>query len=271
MSRKLKAMPGSQPGDIVLYTEVTTHCTNRCDFCPIDLVNRSGFIKEEVQMKVIDLISSFPHRKFVVYPHLVGEPLMYQGLENYIQSLASLPNVELWLCTNGVLLDNFRIRSLYDSGLRNIWYSLFYSTGSYYQRHTHSDNFDRAMKNLYLLLSQNQLFEKIHIVLFSEDNREIEHAIRHKENVTIEVHRKAHPWRTEGRYFKEKLFHLIFSKIGKFRTKYICVSIDGAVCFDWRNYNFYSALGNISNLEATLIMKQIETGHIDKAKRIFWR
>ena len=43
------------------------------------------------------------------------------------------------------------------------------------------------------------------------------------------------------------------------------------MCFDWRNYNFYNALGNISNLEAALIMKQIETGHIDKAKRIFWR
>ena len=33
-------------------------------------------------MKVIDLISSFPYQKFVVYPHLVGEPLMYQGLKN---------------------------------------------------------------------------------------------------------------------------------------------------------------------------------------------
>jgi len=188
-----------------------------------------------------------------------------------VQSLASLTNVELWLCTNGVLLDNPRIRSLSDSGLRNIWYSLFYCAGSHYQRHTHSDNFDRAMNNLYLLSSQNQLFEKIHIVLFSEDNREIEHAIRHKENVTIEVHRKAHPWRSEGRYLKEKLFHLIFSKIAKFRTKYICVSIDWAVCFDWRNYNFYNALGNIMNLEAAFIMKQIETEHIDKAKRIFWR
>jgi hypothetical protein len=270
MAKNLEAMPGSKPGEIVLYTEVTTFCSNRCGFCPIDLVQRHGFIREEVKGGILDFISSFPDKKFIVYPHLVGEPLYYPGLEGYIQTLSSLPNVELWLCTNGVILDEPRIQSLHDSGLRNIWYSLFYSTDADYRRHTRSENFSRAYKNLRDLLSRSLLFERIHIVLFGGGSAEMDGEISGKKNVTIEIHRKIHPWRIEGRYFQQRFFSFLFSAIGKFRTKYICISIDGKVCFDWRNYNFERALGNICHLDQAAIIKKTDSGFIDRLKNILW-
>jgi hypothetical protein len=270
MAESLEAMPGSKPGEIVLYTEVTTLCSNRCGFCPIDLVQRRGFIKEEVKGRILAFLSSFPDKKFTVYPHLVGEPLYYPGLEDYIRDLSSLSNVELWLCTNGVLLDAARIQSLHDSGLRNIWYSLFYCTDAEYRKHTRSGNFSTAYENLRSLLSRSSLFKRIHIVLFGEGSAKLDAEIQGKKNVTVQLHRKIHPWRSEGRYFQEKFFFFLFSKIGKFRAKYICISIDGEVCFDWRNYNFQRPFGNICHLDRRVLMKETDSGLIDRLKYILW-
>jgi MoaA/NifB/PqqE/SkfB family radical SAM enzyme len=175
-------MPGSKPGEIVLYTEVTTSCSHRRDFCPIDLVERRGAIHPDVQRGVLNLIASSPSRKFVVYPHLIGEPLLFPGLMEYLRALTSLPNVELWLCTNGVFLDGFRLHELEESGLRNIWFSMFYATPADYRKHTRSDHFEAARANLDLLLARSSTFDKIHIILFVFKSRI--HDLRHRLGAT---------------------------------------------------------------------------------------
>jgi wyosine [tRNA(Phe)-imidazoG37] synthetase (radical SAM superfamily) len=102
-------MPCSKPGEIVLYTEVTTACTHRCDFCPIGHCERQGAIHPDVRRGVLKLISSDLSRRFIVYPHLTGEPLCYPELDGYVREIAALPNVGLWLRTKGVLLDEARL------------------------------------------------------------------------------------------------------------------------------------------------------------------
>jgi MoaA/NifB/PqqE/SkfB family radical SAM enzyme len=251
-------MPGSKPGEIVLYTEVTTSCSHHCDFCPIHLVERRGNIQPDVQRGVLNLISSHPGRKFVVYPHLVGEPLLFPGLREYLRALVALPNVELWLCTNGAFLDESRLQELVDSGLRNIWYSMFYATPADYRKHTGSDHFEAARRNLHFLLKQSSKFDKIHVVLFSQATEELEALIREKSNVTLQIGRDVHPWQGEGRLYKRKIFRFLFSTMGKFRTKYICVSIDGKVGFDWRDYNLRNSLGDIRDLDPSRIMRRID-------------
>lgn len=253
-------MPGANPGEIVLYTEVTTSCSNACEFCPIGLVARRGVIHPDVWRGVLHLISSCPGRKFIVYPHLVGEPLLFPGIEEYLRSLAAFPNVELWLCTNGVLLDEARLQSLCECGLRNIWFSLFYATPADYRKHTCTDHFHAARRNLDHLVKRSAAFDKIHIVLFSESTPDLEALIRDQPNVTLEVRRHVHPWKRQGRLYGQKWFRLLFSTLGKFRTKYICVSIDGEVNFDWRDHSFRSSIGNIRDLHPSVIMRRIDAG-----------
>ena len=260
-------MPGSKPGEIVLYTEVTTSCTHHCDFCPIGHSERRGTIHPDVRRGVLKLISSDLSRRFIVYPHLIGEPLCYPELDGYVRELAALPNVELWLCTNGVLLDEARLQCLLDSGLKNIWFSMFYATPDDYRKHTHSNRFEDVRRNLDHLLARSQAFEKIHIVLFSTGTAELEERIQDKPNVTIQVGRDVHPWKSEGRLYRHRIFRLLFSTMGKFRTKYICVSINGEVGLDWRDYNFRNCIGNIRNLDPAIIIRRTDAGVIDILKR----
>ncbi len=260
-------MPGSKPGEIVLYTEVTTTCSHRCDFCPIHLVERHGNIQPDVQRAVVNLISSYPDHKFVVYPHLVGEPLLFPGLVEYLRNLAALPNVELWLCTNGVFLDESRLQEFEAAGLKNIWFSMFYAMPDGYRRHTGSDRFETARRNLRGLLEHHSKFDKIHVVLFSPATEGIEAQIREKSNVTLQIRRPVHPWQSEGRWYDRKVVRFLFSTMAKFRTKYITVSIDGEVGFDWRDYNLRNSLGNIRNLDRARIMRQVDAGVIDVLRR----
>ena len=224
---------------IILYTEVTSYCNNRCTFCAIDKVERKGFIKDEVREKVREFISSHPNIKFLVYFHLVGEPLLYNGLEDYI-GLLRLPNAELWVCTNGVLLTDDKMQKLRQAGLRNVWFSMFYTNDSDYKRYVRSDNFDSANRNLSKLFSKSKMFNKIRIVTFSENADAIKEAIRNKNNVILQTSREKEEWSGEG------------------KRNFICISINGDVCFDWKDYNFDSSIGNICELDSDAIVREYD-------------
>jgi len=235
--------------ETILYTEVTANCTNKCTFCSIDKVKRRGYIKKDVAYKVRDLISSNPERLFRVYFHMVGEPLLYSGLEEYIK-LLSLPNAMLWVCTNGVLLDDARLHSLRDAGLNNIWFSMFYTKEKDYKKSTRSDNFLPVKNNLYGLLSKNELFKQIHIVTFSNNADEIMRMIKNKKNVTLEMGRMKQVWEYDPAA----------------RPNFISVSIDGEVNFNWEDYNFTTSIGNICDLPPATVIKAYEKQIAGKIK-----
>ncbi len=228
---------GKGSEQIILYTEVTSYCNNKCTFCATDKVRRKGFIKDLVREKVREFISSRPAKEFLVYFHLVGEPLLYDGLENYIGML-QLPNAELWVCTNGVLLTDERIKRLHQAGLKNIWISMFYTNESDYKRYVRTDHFKSASSNLFNLLSKNEMFDKIRIVTFSEDADAIKETIRNKSNVALQTSREKDEWGGES------------------KRNFICISINGDVCFDWKDYNFDGSVGNICELDGDTIIKE---------------
>ena len=114
---------------------------------------------------------------------------MYLGLENYIKSL-SLPNTELWVCTNGELLNNERLIKLHEAGLRNIWYSFFYTNELDYRKYVRSDSFSTIKNNLYNLISKSDLFDRIKIVTFSRCAEQIEKIISGKRKVYLQKERK---------------------------------------------------------------------------------
>lgn len=243
---EISSRPKTKP--IVVYTEVTAECNNRCVYCAIDRVKRTGKVNEKVRDAVAKLISSHPEINFRVYFHLVGEPLMYDGLEDYIK-LLTLPNADLWVCTNGILLTDARVKKLHAAGLRNIWCSFFYTNESDYKKYVRSEFFSEAEKNLYNLISKNNLFEKIHIVTFSKCAEDLEKAIHGKENISFQKQRKQIRWTWIGRVWE----------------KFICVSVDGDVCLDWRDYNFESSLGKIYDFNPQYIIERYKSQSMIKS------
>ena len=234
---------------IVLYTEVTTHCTNKCSFCPIGRgkVNRDGYINIDVECKVKNFIESNPKFLFKVFFHAVGESLLYNGLEEYIKLLTPLPNAEIWVATNGVLLDDKRLYSLYNAGLHNIWFSMFYTEENEYKKHTKTDNFFIAKSNLYNLLSKNELFKNVNIVTFSENADEIKRIIIDKKNVTLQQNRVI----TEWEYVPGN------------KPNYFNISFDGAVSFYYQDYNFSNSIGNICTFPPVELMAKYLNSGVD--------
>ena len=82
--------------NITAYLEVTTRCQNTCTFCPILKLNRRrGDVTDAVRDRTAALMAANPDTRFRAYLHLVGEPLLYPKLEEYVRLLTGLPNVEL--------------------------------------------------------------------------------------------------------------------------------------------------------------------------------
>ncbi len=241
------------PKRISIYTEVTSYCNSQCKFCPINLVNRKGFIKEEVRDRVVDFVKSNPNVMFTIYFHLIGEPLLYNDLEEYIK-LLSLPNCVLWVCTNGLLLNDKRLMELQRAGLKNLWFSLFYANRKDYKKYVGRDNFLEVEKNLYNLLSKKNMFNKIKIITFSKESKKLEGIIKDRVDVKLNKARKQYSWSLMGKFpFNSKPLYTI---LNKFRNKTICISINGEVCFYWRDYNFKYSIGNICELKDKTILAE---------------
>ncbi|OGW74993.1 MAG: hypothetical protein A2Z72_00510 [Omnitrophica bacterium RBG_13_46_9] len=224
---------------IIVYSEVTTYCTNNCFFCAKEKANRGGYIRPQVEDKIKEFLKHFPDKKFKVYFHLLGESMLYKGLEVYVRRL-SMANVELWMSTNGQFLNEENLLKLWSAGLRNVWFTFHYTNEADYKKHTRCNNFHIVRDNLYTLLSKSRLFKRIHIVTFSADATEIEKAIRYKLNVTLAKNRTTIPWQ----YSPPEI------------EKQICVSINGDITFSYKDYNFEHSIGNICDLPNEEIMKK---------------
>jgi hypothetical protein len=117
---------------------------------------------------------------------------------------------------------------------------MFYTNESDYKRYVRTDYFKSASSNLFDLLSKNEMFDKIRIVTFSENADAIKEAIMSKDNVILQTSREKDEWG------------------GKSKRNFICISINGDVCFDWKDYNFDGSIGNICELDGDTIIKEYD-------------
>ena len=224
---------------IVLYTEVTTKCTHRCKYCCIDNVHDRGDISDEVRDRVAGFLRTNNQYSFITYLHLVGEPLLYPDLDTYI-SMLQLSNVELWVCTNGILLNNERLTKLRDAGLKNLWYSWFYSSPNQYREYTGTSQYEKAKANLYNLIDKNNWFENIRIITFSDNDAQLQKQVAGKSNIKLEMSRNVKEWDKDNTSPKA----------------FICIASTGLITFDWKDYNFEYSPGNIMNINDENILNE---------------
>lgn len=237
---------------IDVHAEVTSICNNKCYFCPIDKLDRKGFILPEVERRVVEFVASFPSMHFRLFFHLLGEPLLYKGLERFILAVRDLPNVETWLVTNGTLLNDQRLLSLHKAGLRKLSFSMFYLTEEDYQLNVKTKLFRQAWRNLQNLLSKCEMFDCIHIVTFSPDVSELMELVSGLPNVILEVKREVHEWRYDRKPLRRRLFFML-NRIHL--QKKICINALGDVTYEWKDYNVEVSPGNVVRLSNQAILK----------------
>jgi len=236
---------------IAIYSEVSTQCQNRCIFCPCgmdDNIGRRGFIDDATREAVINLIKTHPHQRFLVFPHLIGEPLLYPKLESYIHDLQALPNTETWVCTNGLMLNERRTDTLLKAGLRQIWFTMFGTNEQEYDSFTvTTGHFKCARSNFLNLLRRHQEFDRIHVTTFSQAWSDFNSYIE-MPNVTTELSRPILEWRASSM---------------KGSHRHICITINGAIVFTWQDYKLADSIGNIK----TMMPEQVMANFLALAKR----
>ncbi|MFM7363341.1 MAG: radical SAM protein [Cuspidothrix sp.] len=102
----------------IYQVEISNFCNLTCSYCPHPNQSRpKGFMSFNTFIDVIDLVVKCGQKN--VYLHNFGEPLLHPELPKFI-SYAISQGVNSCFYTNGLLLDEYLSRELYDAGLREI-------------------------------------------------------------------------------------------------------------------------------------------------------
>jgi len=129
VAERLQFLPNSQ---IPLPSEVEISesgmCNRKCSFCPRsdpDYDHRNEFISFELHKKLCDELSDVNYKGLIIYSGFV-EPMwdkQIYKLVNYAKS--KLPDARVEMISNGDVLNETRLKKLYDSGLDRLQISLY--------------------------------------------------------------------------------------------------------------------------------------------------
>ena len=129
VAERLQFLPNSE---IPLPSEVEISesgmCNRKCSFCPRsdpDYDHRNEFISFELHKKLCDELSSVNYKGLIIYSGFV-EPMLDKQiykLINYAKS--TLPEARVEMLSNGDVLNEKRLKKIYDAGLDRLQISLY--------------------------------------------------------------------------------------------------------------------------------------------------
>ena len=130
-----------------LLIEVTNYCNNKCVFCYNDCMTRERkFIDKNICEKVLEEAYELGMREVGFY--VVGEPLLDKRLEEFISFAKKQGYEYIYLTTNGILANLDRVKSLYNSGLNSIKFSINATNIEDYIMVHGTNKFNTVIKNL---------------------------------------------------------------------------------------------------------------------------
>lgn len=102
-----------------VYIEISNVCNLQCTFCP-EVHRGKKFMEPELFRKAAVAVA--PLAEAVCF-HLMGEPLLHPRFEEYVGFCESI-GLPVELTTNGILLDDARMKALLNPALRQVNFSL---------------------------------------------------------------------------------------------------------------------------------------------------
>jgi radical SAM protein with 4Fe4S-binding SPASM domain len=141
---------------IRIHFELTNLCNANCIFCPYQFQTRPiEFMKEDVFRKAVDdyvQLGGGP----VGFTPVVGESLIDPHFLDRVRYLRSFPSItEIFITTNGILLDKHGIENVVTSGLTRINLSTAGFQEEMYERLYRVESYQRMRRNVLTLLEEN--------------------------------------------------------------------------------------------------------------------
>ena len=129
VAERLQFLPNSK---IPLPSEVEISesgmCNRKCSFCPRsdpDYDHRNEFISYELHKKLCDELSEVNYKGLIIYSGFV-EPMLDKQIYKLVNyDKITLPDSRVEMISNGDVLNEKRLKKLYDSGLDRLQISLY--------------------------------------------------------------------------------------------------------------------------------------------------
>lgn len=101
-----------------IFIETTSWCNYNCSFCPSVTLNRPHHnIKDKLFKKIIDELKKIDY-KGSIQLYQSNEPLTDSSLEEHIKYVVNnIPKAKIGIVSNLLLLNESRLKSLYEAGL----------------------------------------------------------------------------------------------------------------------------------------------------------
>lgn len=248
-----------------LLIEVTNSCNCNCIFCANNkMTRRRNFIDEKIVYRLLKEAYDLGVREVGFYT--TGEPLLNPKLEEYITYAKKLGYIYTYITTNGILLNDKRIKSLVNSCVDSIKISINAINKEDYKFIHGVDKFEVVMnnlKNLYNYRKENNSKYKIFVSYVATkytdiDINEIKNFFKdYCDEVGIINVRNQNGMMPEICNFscengKNKIksernipCHYVFNTINV-----TCEGYLSACCTDFQNYLVYADLNKVSLKEA---------------------
>ena len=167
-----------------LQIQTQSFCNGRCSMCPYPTLSKKldqGQMQWELYKKIVDELAAEPLLSGVVY-ELHNEPLLDKRLFSWIKYFKSISkNKKCILITNGQLLDKFSLTDIKESDIDIIMVSLNAYSKETYQLVNEGLDYDKVMKNINYLLSDNYMKERLALSFAVTDKNmhEVSQVVQH--------------------------------------------------------------------------------------------
>jgi radical SAM protein with 4Fe4S-binding SPASM domain len=171
---------------LVVQLQTQSRCNGGCLICPYRIVSKTlehGRMSQDLFIKIADELADESLTSIVLF-ELHNEPLMDKRTFQWVNHIKSTrPHTFCEVVTNGELLDRFTPEEIVQSGLDQLCISLnAYSKGIYDQITDNRLNFERVMKNISTMLTNEHIKRRLELdFIMTELNKH-------------ELHRAAQYW-----------------------------------------------------------------------------
>lgn len=177
-----------QPSDIPLNVELEliSRCNARCNFCPIQDMDRLGnTMTDAVLDPILERIAQLDTS--LVYLCGVGEPLLYKNLVDVVRRVSTEVGCPVGVNTNGQLLTGARFEELLDAGLSMVNVSINGTSNGVYEEHMKYLDRDKVTRNLKEVLKIKPEAVSLQGVVTSKNQHELPSLVDYWANLGVRV------------------------------------------------------------------------------------
>lgn len=169
---------------LVIQIQTQSLCNARCSICPYNTAGKileHGTMEQDLFERIVSELASEKLVSTFMFS-LHSEPLLDKRLFDRVKHVKSISrDKHCMLATNGELLDRFSLAQIVESGLDRLTISLNAHSKETYENINTGLDYDRVMKNVYWLLSDRSMKQKVELrFALTEDNvHEVPRAVSH--------------------------------------------------------------------------------------------